>query len=604
MRELTTDILIIGAGGAGFRSALSSHEASPDLDIMLISRGNPGMDGITANACSDRMAFHVTLPCTEPPGEENWKEHARDIYEKGGFVSNPDLACLLAKEGRDAFMRLVDLGVPFARDESGNPSQFVTDGSDYARACYTGPYTARDIQHALLDAVQKTGIKILGDCALLEFSVGQQNGCINGALCIDESSLELIFIRCAAVIVASGGPGGIFEDSVFPLTQDATAWYAALKAGAKLVNIEFIQFGLVSCATNLACSGSMFRALPMICSNGDDLLDKVKNIVPGSDPVEILFRKGASWPVSASSNAKPVDIAVFMARREGKRVSLDYRSNPPLLSSYDPGNISKKSVTGFYQGIEFIPSGDIVRLTPYERLLRINPKAVEWFRERGIDLQTESIEIKHAAQHFQGGILINTSAETGVPGLYACGEASGGQHGADRPGGNSLLDCQVMGHVAGIEAAGWARDKSKASASVYTGTIPQLSKQGKTCDSILQAVRENLSRNVSVMRTFDDLKKSLETFHDLRNVNHTDLTGSLVDYYRTISAIHIGYAITLAAYSRDESRGSHMLFGDVSQPGSLIPTDSKRNNRWNVIKMSKGEILLETTACLEEKREK
>ena len=148
MRRINTDILIVGAGGAGLRAALSAFESSPEIDITVISRGEAGRHGLTANACSDRMAFHATLPSTEPVGANAWKEHAKDIYEKGRYVSDPNLAELLAKKSGDALYKLIDLGVPFVKDENGIPDQFVTDGSEYARACYTGPYTARDIENA------------------------------------------------------------------------------------------------------------------------------------------------------------------------------------------------------------------------------------------------------------------------------------------------------------------------------------------------------------------------------------------------------------------------------------------------------------------------
>ena len=146
MRHIDTDILVIGTGGAGLRAALSARETAPDLRVMAVSRGDPGKHGLTATACSDRMAFHVSFPFTPPGGEGAWRAHAYDIHVGGGHVSDPNLAELLARESAAAYDRLADLGVPFVRGSMSRPVQFVTDGSSVARACYTGPYTARDIQ--------------------------------------------------------------------------------------------------------------------------------------------------------------------------------------------------------------------------------------------------------------------------------------------------------------------------------------------------------------------------------------------------------------------------------------------------------------------------
>ncbi|MFH1676964.1 MAG: FAD-binding protein, partial [bacterium] len=110
MRRITTDILVIGAGGAGFRAALSAYENNPNQKITVVSIGTPGHHGVTATACSDRMAFHVSFDFTPPGGDEAIKEHARDIYIGGRRVSDPELAGTLAWESSNAFARLLKLG--------------------------------------------------------------------------------------------------------------------------------------------------------------------------------------------------------------------------------------------------------------------------------------------------------------------------------------------------------------------------------------------------------------------------------------------------------------------------------------------------------------
>ncbi|MBE3132436.1 MAG: FAD-binding protein, partial [Acidobacteria bacterium] len=130
------DVVIVGSGGAALRAALAADDRG--ASVLVLTKGRLGASGVTALACSDRMAFHATLTHTEPGGPDAWQHHADDIYRLGGGVSDADLARVLARGAADAVAYLERLGVPFVRRADGRLDQFLTDGSRYARACYTG----------------------------------------------------------------------------------------------------------------------------------------------------------------------------------------------------------------------------------------------------------------------------------------------------------------------------------------------------------------------------------------------------------------------------------------------------------------------------------
>src|SRR5512139_817701 len=161
MEAMESDVLIIGSGGAALRAAIEAKETFPGGRVTILTKGEMGKCGVTAISCSDRMAFHATLPYTAPGGPDNWKHHARDIYQIGGFVSDGDLAAILARESGAAFEFLDRLGVTFARTREGKADQFITDGSEHARACYTGPRTANHIEEALVRRVSSLEIRVV-----------------------------------------------------------------------------------------------------------------------------------------------------------------------------------------------------------------------------------------------------------------------------------------------------------------------------------------------------------------------------------------------------------------------------------------------------------
>ena len=209
MKYYDCDVLVVEVA-VGIEGCHRCQESDPGCKVFVVTKGKLGTTGTTANSCSDRMAFHATLPHTEPGGEDAWKYHADDIYRIGGRVSDYDLAAILAQNSYAAFEYLEALGVPFIKD--GKAHQFVTDGSKYARACYTGPKTAIHIEEALVRRTRQLGINVIENSMIISLQV--ENGQITRRFGVNEDE-DMMFFNTPAVVLGTGGGGEIFSQHVY-----------------------------------------------------------------------------------------------------------------------------------------------------------------------------------------------------------------------------------------------------------------------------------------------------------------------------------------------------------------------------------------------------
>jgi succinate dehydrogenase / fumarate reductase flavoprotein subunit len=593
----TCDVLVIGGGGAGLRAVIAARETLKQGKVLITTKGILGKSGVTATACSDRMAFHATLPYTEPRGPDNWKYHAEDIYRIGGYVSDGDLALILAKGAREAFEYLDGLGVPFVKKEDGRADQFFTDGSEYARACYTGPRTANHMEEALLRKASSMDIGILNHCMIAELIT--YRGRVIGAFGIDERGdkieKRLKVFSAKTVILATGGAGEVFGIHVFPICMTGDGYTMAYRAGAELVNMEFIQIGLSSVKTRLACSGSMMRAIPRFLNDeGQEILHN--DFPPGTPPKEIynlVFEKGASWPVSMEKKTHLIDVAVFKEMAKGHRIFLDYNVNPRDFRFQDLKAIWQERYKGEIKNKKRDEERDE---SPLHRLEEINPDSIQWLKEYGIDLHGgDRIEIAPSVQHFQGGVKIGERANTSLKGLYAAGECAGGQHGANRPGGNALLDGQVFGRIAGHEAAVEAQSTQRVEISPHrvADYVKKLKtmRRGRTDREVRRKIQCITSQFASVVRTKEGLKEGLKILEELRKEGVTSEENGLLFALETKNLLDVTEMILRACLFREESRGPHLFFAHFEDTNPLSSNELKWR-KYIVIQGQMGKMVL------------
>ena len=565
------DVLVIGGGSAALRAAIAAKEANPSLRVALATKGRLGRSGVTANACSDRMAFHAALDHTEPGGDDAWKYHADDIYRIGGMVSDRKLAEVLARGGKEAFRYLDALGVPFVKKD-GLADQFVTDGSEFARACYTGPKTALHIEEALLRKFLTLSIDVVEFTAIHKLLVSE--GAIAGALGLNTREKvvgkALLAFAVRAVILATGGAGLIYRHHVFPAGMTGDGYAMAYEAGAALVNMEFIQIGIASTKTKFNCSGSMMRAIPRLVNDaGDEILGRYfAGGTPAAERFNTLFKKGATWPVSYEHKTHIIDIALYKERQSGHKVYLDYSRNPTGFS-FDV--LTPENRARYLSEIRKDMGEEKRHESPLHRLMEINPDSIQWFKERGIDLAKGNlIEVAECAQHFQGGVKIDEQARSTLAGLWAAGEAAGGQHGANRPGGNALLDCQVFGKIAGVAAA---RAASSARAGDAAFVKRELQRFGKhvtglasgeiSASALCRGLRQIMEQRASIIRTGDGLLRGLAQVRELKGLRASVDSHGFSFLLETKGMITVAEMVLAAAALRDESRGPHLRFNQL-----------------------------------------
>jgi succinate dehydrogenase/fumarate reductase flavoprotein subunit len=527
MRTYETDVLVVGAGGAGLRSAIEAKLNG--ADVLIINKGISGESGCTKSAASDWMAFGAAFGHADPA--DSPKEHWIDIMVKGGLLCDPDLSKNIAFDAPDRFMDLEKWGADFDKTEDGKFVQILSDGARYPRACGKGADTGPVIVKVLMEKASELGIKFVDNIATADLIL-DDSGKVIGCYGIDNKTNELVIFNAGAVILASGGAGKIYALNVFPEGMCGDGYAMAYRAGAELVNMEFVQIGpSIVHPIHFALSGVFWRLNPRITNKYDE--EFIHKYIPdGVDINKAIYIKGVSYPFTIRNVSKWVDVGVYTEIAEGR--GTEHNGVYMDISHNDPSVIENEA------------------RVPFNHLLKY-----------GIDLRKDKVEFAPAIQHFNGGVRINIKAESAIKGLYSAGENAGGQHGADRPGGNALADCQVHGKIAGENSAKYALSNKKMAISkdkiaeiekTYINLVSE-KKGDMPIDKAIADLQWVMWKNASVVRTEEGLKSAIAYISKAPSpmVKENEITKYL-DYRNMLI---VGKMVTESAIMRNESRGTH-----------------------------------------------
>ena len=464
---------IVGSGAAGFNAAdrlwqLGQH------DIVLVTENRVG--GTSRNTGSDKQTYYkLTLSGGDP---DSVREMADTLF--AGRCVDGDIALCEAALSTQCFLKLVELGVPFPRNRYGEYIGYKTDHDPRRRATSVGPYTSKQMTECLEAAVQAKGVPMLDKTQVIK--VLSDNGTVCGLLCLNVTAQNdadrFTLIRCKNVIYATGGPAGMYADSVYPFSQYG-ATGLALEAGARGKNLTEWQYGLASVAPRWNVSGTYMQVLPRVFSTAADGSDEREFLMDfftdAYDMLSKLFLKGYQWPFDVrkvADGSSIIDILVYLETCKGRKVYLDYRKNPvDGAFSYDALLLEAR---------EYLERAGACFGTPIERLAHMNQPAIDFYRDKGVDLAAEPLEIALCAQHNNGGIGIDCWWQTNVMGLFAVGEAAA-SHGVYRPGGTALN----AGQVGSTRAAQYiaARCRGDAPVCFDTAAVSALTELGALADA-------------------------------------------------------------------------------------------------------------------------
>ena len=508
--QIHTDVLVIGGGGAGSRAAYEAKRLYPRLDVTVAVEGKWGKTGSTVWVASE--ALGINAPINAAGDGDSPEIFLRDIIETGLGTANEAMVKIIADESTDRINELVALGATFDT-LNGKYVQKKLSGCTRARSLTRGGQTGVEIVEALRKASRELGVNVIDGIRIIDLIV--RDGEVWGARGIREG--RQIDIAARAVIMACGGAGALFPHSVTHTSLRGDGYAMACRAGAVMSGMEFIQIGpgVVFPAMHFIIHAHMWRFVPKLKNRlGEEFLGRY--VPPEVSIDDVITLKAMSFPFSVRTDAKYIDIAMSKEILAGRGTD--------------------------HGGIFF----DITHVSRDE-LQDKAPITYQTFLDKGIDLSRDAIEIAPLVQSLNGGIKIDEDAASSLRGLFAVGEASGGVHGADRPGGNNLADSQVFGYRGGRAAAQLAVDRSGDMPPLEPGPVLSV---GSHARDALGAIHPEIDAALMVVRNRTHLDALLAKIKTYRRT-HDPLDVA------TDNVLLVAEMIAKSALLREESRGIH-----------------------------------------------
>ena len=546
------DVVVIGAGGSGLRAAIAAHDAGAKTAIVtksLLGKAHTVMaEGGIAAAMGNRWP------------EDNWEVHFRDTMRGGKMLNNWRMAQLHAQEAPERVQELEDWGALFDRTEDGLISQRDFGGHRYARLAHVGDRTGLEMIRTLQQRAVELGIDVFMECTITELfkdtGSAEGGGAISGAFGYWRETGTFIAFEAPSVVLATGGIGKSFKvtSNSWEYTGDGHA--LALRAGASLINMEFVQFH----PTGMVWPPSVKGLLVTESVRGDG------GILKNSEGERFMFDYIPEYFKAETADSVEEADRWYDDKKNNRR--------PPELLPRDEVaraiNSEIKAGRGSPHGGIFL---DIASRRSPEFIHKRLPSMHHQFKELAdVDITKEPMEIGPTCHYVMGGVEVEPDTElSGITGLYAVGECSGGMHGSNRLGGNSLSDLIVFGKRAGEAAASYSSGLSarpsidgELEAAEQAALAPFDPKGDENAYTIQADLQQTMNDLVGIIRTADELEQSLKEIEALKErAKHLKVEGARpynpgwhlsIDIHNMLL---VSECIAKAALARQESRGGH-----------------------------------------------
>jgi succinate dehydrogenase / fumarate reductase flavoprotein subunit len=545
------DVLVIGAGGAGLRAAIEA--SAKGARVGLVCKSLLGK----AHTVMAEGGIAAALAHVDP--QDTWETHFRDTMKGGSFLNHWRMAQLHAQEAPARVRELEEWGALFDRTPDGRILQRAFGGHTWKRLAHVGDRTGLEMIRALQDRGVHAGMDVFMEVTVTRLFT--EGGRIQGAFAYRRENGRFVVFRAPAVVIATGGVGKCYKvtSNSWEYTGDGQA--LAYEAGAELIDMEFLQFH----PTGMVWPPGVMGLLVTEGVRGEG------GILRNKDGERFMWRylpenRRHEYAETDAEAREWLEATVAQRQTPARR--------PPELSTRD--NVARAIYTEVKEGRGSPHGGAFLDISylPAERVIRKLPSMYHQFKELAdVDITKEPMEVGPTTHYMMGGLRVepDTGAAT-VTGLYACGEAAAGLHGANRLGGNSLSDLLVFGCRAGGAAADYAKsagavpaiDPSALDAEARDLVAPFERTSGPHAYEIHHRLQEIMGARVGIFRTEADLAKAVEELQALQ----ADARGMRAEGSRMFNPgwhlvrdvrnlLIVSEAITRAALLRRESRGAH-----------------------------------------------
>ncbi|MFW0771978.1 L-aspartate oxidase [Paenarthrobacter nitroguajacolicus] len=518
---MSTSVLVIGTGGAGLRASIELAERGVQVLAVGKRRKHDAHTSLAAGG------INAALGTMDP--EDSWQQHAADTLRESYFLADPSIVETVARNAARGIEDLERWGMPFAREEDGRISQRFFGAHKYRRTAYAGDYTGLEIQRTLMRRAAELNVPIIDTVYITRLLVA--DGTVFGAYGFDIVDGTPVQIHADAVILAAGGHTRIWRHTSSRRDENTgDSFRLAALAGARIRDAELVQF-------------------------------HPSGLLEPDDAAGTLVSEAARGEGGILTNALGER---FMERYDPERMELSTRDRVALAGFTEVAEGRGTAKGGVYLDVSHLP-----RETIMEKLPRVYRTLIDL---QMLDITTTKIEIAPTAHYSMGGVWVAPEDHgTGVNGLYAIGEASSGLHGANRLGGNSLIELLVYGRITGEHVADYVHActhlvRDPAAVGIARQEMQSLlSERGTESARRLQRELRNLmTEHAGVVRTEQGLEQGLEKLTALEEraqlvTAHPDIAGfdDLAHAYDLLGSLLAARATLECALERRETRGAH-----------------------------------------------